>query len=226
MASRYWVGGTAAWDGSAGAKWALTSGGAGGQAVPTSADDVFFDAASGAVTVSCSAAPACRDLTCTGFTGTLNGSGSHINAERNVTLAAGMTATNLELKIAHGTLVTNGKSILTLTIEGTVATTAAVTVVDLIFWESATLTIAAGTTFSVQYVSQTGGALAINSSAASAATFHSVARNVLVTGATITYIAAVTGTYTYTASRSVDGGNNTGWTFLPGGDSFFELGAF
>ena len=45
MADRYWVGGTAAWDGTAGTKWALTSGGAGGQAIPTSADDVFFDAA-------------------------------------------------------------------------------------------------------------------------------------------------------------------------------------
>ena len=30
MADRYWVGGTAAWDGTAGTKWALTSGGAGG----------------------------------------------------------------------------------------------------------------------------------------------------------------------------------------------------
>ena len=43
MAARYWVGGTANWDATAGTKWALTSGGAGGQAVPTSADDVFID---------------------------------------------------------------------------------------------------------------------------------------------------------------------------------------
>jgi hypothetical protein len=41
MANRFWVGGTASWDGTAGTKWALTSGGAGGQAVPTSADDVY-----------------------------------------------------------------------------------------------------------------------------------------------------------------------------------------
>jgi hypothetical protein len=72
MAARYWVGGTAAWDATAGTKWALTSGGAGGQAVPTSADTVFFDAASGASIVTIGASTAiCSTLTCTGFTGTL-----------------------------------------------------------------------------------------------------------------------------------------------------------
>lgn len=44
MANRYWVGGTASWDGTAGSKWATTDGGAGGSAIPTSADDVFFTA--------------------------------------------------------------------------------------------------------------------------------------------------------------------------------------
>jgi len=47
MANRFWVGGDADWDATAGTKWALTSGGAGGQAVPTAADDVFFDANDG-----------------------------------------------------------------------------------------------------------------------------------------------------------------------------------
>ncbi len=74
MADRYWVGGTASWDGTAGAKWALTSGGAGGEAVPTTADDVFFDAASGAVTVTVGASSACLDIDFTGFTGTFAGS--------------------------------------------------------------------------------------------------------------------------------------------------------
>jgi hypothetical protein len=72
MAARYWVGGTDTWDATAGTKWALTSGGAGGQAVPTSADTVFFDAASGTNTVTIGASTAiCSTLTCTGFTGTL-----------------------------------------------------------------------------------------------------------------------------------------------------------
>lgn len=73
MANRYWVGGSATWDGTAGTKWSTTSGGAGGSAVPTAADDVFFDAASGAVTITNGAGALCRSLTCTGFTGAFTG---------------------------------------------------------------------------------------------------------------------------------------------------------
>lgn len=71
MASRYWVGGTATWDGTAGSKWALTSGGAGGQSVPTSADSVIFNANSGSGTVTIAAGAICLKLNCSGFTGTL-----------------------------------------------------------------------------------------------------------------------------------------------------------
>lgn len=90
MPNRYWVGGTASWDGTAGTKWAATSGGAGGASVPTSADDVFFDAASGAVTVTIAASANCLNLNCTGFTGTITGT-STINVYANTTLASGMT---------------------------------------------------------------------------------------------------------------------------------------
>ena len=72
MAARYWVGGTASWDATVGTKWALTSNGAGGQAVPTYSDTVFFDASSGASTVTIASGTAtCSTLTMTGFTGTL-----------------------------------------------------------------------------------------------------------------------------------------------------------
>jgi hypothetical protein len=71
MANRYWVGGTATWDGTAGSKWALTSGGTGGQAVPTTADTVFFNASSGSNTVTIGTGAVCSTLTMTGFTGTL-----------------------------------------------------------------------------------------------------------------------------------------------------------
>lgn len=74
MALRYWVGGTANWDATAGTKWALTSAGAGGQAVPNQIDDVFLDGASGNVTITKSAAGNCKSLNCNGFTGILNGS--------------------------------------------------------------------------------------------------------------------------------------------------------
>ena len=112
MANRYWVGGTAAWDGTAGTKWALTSGGAGGQAIPTSADDVFLDASSGANTVTISTGnTGAKSLTCTGFTGTLAGS-ANITVSGSVTLASTMTHTYSGILTinATGTLTTAGKT--------------------------------------------------------------------------------------------------------------------
>lgn len=112
MANRYWVGGTADWDGTAGTKWALTSGGAGGQAVPTATDDVFFDANSGVGTVSITALGFAKSVTCTGFTGTLTG-GSSLLVYGSFILAAGMTYSfsgNLELK-GTGSVNTASKNI-------------------------------------------------------------------------------------------------------------------
>ena len=93
MANRYWVGGTATWDATAGSKWALTSGGAGGQAVPTSSDTVFFDANSGANTITIGSSTAiCSTLTMTGFTGTLAFGTNSINvAGNNATIFTGGT---------------------------------------------------------------------------------------------------------------------------------------
>jgi hypothetical protein len=48
MADRYWVGGTGNWDSFNPTNWSATTGGAGGASVPTSADNVIFDANSGA----------------------------------------------------------------------------------------------------------------------------------------------------------------------------------
>ena len=93
MAARYWVGGTGNWNGTAGSKWATTSGGAGGAAVPTAADDVFIDAASGAVTVTISAVATCRNFDCTGFTGTFAGTNGW-TVSGNFTLVSGMTYSN------------------------------------------------------------------------------------------------------------------------------------
>lgn len=112
MAARYWVGGTANWDATAGTKWALTSGGVGGQAVPTSSDDVFFDAASGAVTVTSTVGVSCLSINFTGFTGTFAGSTTfHIGG--NVTLGSGMTSSftgNFSIEVATATLRSNGIS--------------------------------------------------------------------------------------------------------------------
>jgi hypothetical protein len=44
MAQRFWIGNTGTWDNSTTTNWSTSSGGAGGASVPTSSDDVFFDA--------------------------------------------------------------------------------------------------------------------------------------------------------------------------------------
>lgn len=66
MATRYWVGGSGTW--SSTTKWSATSGGASGASVPTSADDVIFDAnsASATFTVTISATANCASFTVTG----------------------------------------------------------------------------------------------------------------------------------------------------------------
>lgn len=71
MGDRYWVGGNANWDATAGTKWATSSGGTGGAAVPTAADDVYLDNGAGTGNVSVTAPAVCRSLNCTGYTGTL-----------------------------------------------------------------------------------------------------------------------------------------------------------
>ena len=94
MVDRYWVGGTGSWDGTAGTKWAATSGGAGGSSVPTTSDDVFFDANSNtgsAITVTIAAGnTGAKSIDCTGFTRTIAGTAS-ITLAGNLTLVSGMT---------------------------------------------------------------------------------------------------------------------------------------
>ena len=52
MATYYWVGGAGTWNASSTTNWSATSGGAGGAGFPTSADNVIFDANSGAGIIS------------------------------------------------------------------------------------------------------------------------------------------------------------------------------
>lgn len=156
MANRYWVGGTAAWDGTAGTKWALTSGGPGGQAVPTSADDVFFDGSSGANTVTISTGnTGAKSITCTGFTGTLAGTAA-ITVSGNLTLVAGMTVTYSGTITfdATATLISAGKTLGSVTVNGSGIT---VTLGDaLTYSSSGTLTVTQGT-FTTANFNVTGG---------------------------------------------------------------------
>lgn len=119
MANRYWVGGTAAWDGTAGTKWAATSGGAGGETVPTTADDVFFDAASTGTCTIATGNTGAKSINCTGFTGTIAGTAA-ITVAGSVTLDAGQTYTHTGTMTftGTGTLTTAGKAIGSVTVDG------------------------------------------------------------------------------------------------------------
>lgn len=143
MADRYWVGGTASWDGTAGTKWSETSGGPGGASVPTSADDVFFDSNStGTVTIATGNTGA-KSINCTGFTGTITGT-ANINVSGSITLVSGMTYTHTGTVsiIATGTLITAGKSFSGLTVNGAGIT---VTLGDALNVSSRNVTVTSGT---------------------------------------------------------------------------------
>jgi hypothetical protein len=113
MASKYWVGGTGTWNASSTASWAITSGGAGGTAIPTSADDVFIDTASGSGTVTLAGSVTCKTLTVTSTTLTIAGTNNTPAIAGNLTLGASTTITfSGTLNItATATITTNAVSL-------------------------------------------------------------------------------------------------------------------
>jgi hypothetical protein len=120
MANRYWVGGTNSWNSITGTKWAATSGGTGGQSAPTTADDVFFDAGSGASTVTIALGnTGAKSINCTGFTGTLTGTAS-LTVAGSITLVADMTYTHTAAVTLSGTgtLTTASKSFSGVSVSG------------------------------------------------------------------------------------------------------------
>jgi 6-phosphogluconolactonase (cycloisomerase 2 family) len=107
------------WDGTAGSKWALTSGGTGGETIPTTADDVYFDANSSGIVTIATGNTGAGSLNCTGFVGTITGS-SNITVAGSITLSAGMTFTygGTVTISGTGTLITAGKQFSPLFING------------------------------------------------------------------------------------------------------------
>lgn len=103
MGTRYAVA-SGNWDNPA--VWSMTSGGTPGALPPGPEDDAIFNAASGSINVAATATTGqqsagigqnsivvCRDLTCTGFVGTISGTFT-INIFGNLTLVSGMTFTH------------------------------------------------------------------------------------------------------------------------------------
>lgn len=95
MASRYWVGGTGNYNDTA--HWSTTSGGSSGASVPTSTDDVFFDANSGGGTVTLAIAGSCASLSTVGFTGTTTSGAIDLSVYGNVTLGSNLGFYNLNM---------------------------------------------------------------------------------------------------------------------------------
>ncbi len=159
MADRFWRGlATDVWDGTAGTKWADTVGGAGGAAVPTAADDVFFDGTS--LTCTISGSRVAKSINCTGYTATLAGTATPaLTISGSLTLVAGMTLTYAGTTTfnATGTLTSAGKTLGSVTISGSGIT---VTLGDALNIGSNTLTVTQGTfTTSASNYSVTAGAL-------------------------------------------------------------------
>ena len=112
MADRYFVNGGVDSNWGSTSNWSTTSGGAGGAAVPTNADDVFFDANSPNCTVNTSAR-SCLALNFTGYTNTLTLTfGINCSSGGNLTLASGMTITGTgDIQVSGTTTLTsNGKA--------------------------------------------------------------------------------------------------------------------
>lgn len=120
MANRYWVGGTSVWDNLAGSKWSTTSGGSGGASAPTSSDDVYFDNNSGSNTIITYSSATCKNLTCTGFTGTLNcENGIKIYGSLLFSTTMSVFKPNLKFYSSNSeTITTNGKKLFSLIMYG------------------------------------------------------------------------------------------------------------
>lgn len=217
MADRYWVGGTANWDGTAGTKWSTTSGGSGGASVPTSSDNVFFDANSGSGTITVSGTRACLSLDATGFTGTLAGTSTPIlQINNSMTLGSGMTVagtlTNVNFvgNTAPRTLTSAGKSLINVTVAINTANT-------LTLQDNLTVT----TNFTL-----TTGTLALSSYSLTAATFTNTSTStrqidfgtgkLVLTGSGVVFNGVITGFTTSGTTKIVEPTLASAQTITPG----------
>jgi hypothetical protein len=225
MANRFWVGGSATWDATAGSKWAQFSGGAGGFSAPISSDNVFFDANSGAVTVTSSGNQAARSIDFSGFTGTfIHGASSQIDIGDNVAgtgnialkMAAGMTYTVNNPTTSVFKFVSSVTTVQTITSAGKVFGSMTFTGGTSAKWQLADALSVSNATTSVLLL--TAGQLDTNGMAVTAAIFRTTGSSTraLVLGATV---------FTVTSTSTPwDIQSNTSFTFTPN-TSTISMGA-
>jgi hypothetical protein len=158
VASRYWVGGGSStnWSATASTNWAATSGGAGNQSVPTTTDDVFFDAVSPSPSV-LSANITVRSVNCTGYTGTIThnsgvtltintGSTTSFLLESGMTYTAAAATSLVTFTHTSGTadVTSGGKRLGGLTVNGAGGTTRLLDALRTDLFATSALTITSG----------------------------------------------------------------------------------
>lgn len=110
MANRYFINGGVNSNWSSTGNWATTSGGVGGNAVPTATDDVFFDANSPNCILDTATAKLARTIDFTGYSGQTTHNVT-LTVSGPVTLSATQTfsgSSNFAIN-SGGTLTSNGK---------------------------------------------------------------------------------------------------------------------
>jgi hypothetical protein len=121
MADKFWVGGTGNWDATT-THWSLTSGGAAGAAVPTAADNVYFDANSngGTVTVN-TATRVCLSLSFRGTSGTSDFTGTFAQSGTgSITISGGLTLSASTTYSYAGAITFNGSANFNITSNGAI----------------------------------------------------------------------------------------------------------
>lgn len=211
MADRYWVGGTASWDGTAGTKWATTSGGAGGASVPTTADDVFFSALSTGTCTIATGNTGAKSINCTGFAGTIVGTAA-ITVAGSITLSALMTYTSSASIVTitgTGTIITAGKAFSGININNSGIT---VTLGDALNLGGRSITVSEGT-FDTAGYNVTGANLSTSQSTAKTINLNTstvTLSNVLsLAAANLTFNAGTSQINLSSSSASFEGGSQT-----------------
>jgi len=204
MAAYFWVtGGTGNWNNAS--NWALTSGGIGGIAVPSSGDTATIDANSGAGSVTLDISPVIQTLTCTGFTGTLAFGTNTISLNSTGTIFTGattMTVTGTPLIICTNSSATSR----------TIASGAVTEANSISFRITAgTGTFAVTTNNVVRDLDFTDGTNPTGFQGSYSSTNHIIYGNLKAsTGMTVT---AGTGTFTFAATSGTKTINTAGVTF-------------
>lgn len=227
MASRYWVGGSATWDATAGSKWATTSGGAGGAAIPTAADDVFFDGSSGSGTITLSSSSVARSIDCNGFTGTIShpaattvniGDATAGAGNRALRLASGMTYTVSNASTSILAFISTSATQQTITSAGKTMPSYTINGAGSSYLLADANTIAAGSTLTV-----TAGTFDTGNQVCSWGSFsssNSNTRTITLGSSTIDLTATSGNCWTFTTTTNMTFNANTSVITITGGTQF------